>query len=118
MLLSSAFLHAQTVKRYNFGKPATVESYIKEVITWENGKKIGAESFAGDKMEIFMSDSLIRITEKSGIQEYVITEVRIDDFGNATFFNGDENVLRWFRHRRVFQLEPANSTVEVIYYVD
>jgi len=109
---------AQGVKRYNFGKPATVVSYIKEVITWKDGKKENAESFAGNKNEIFLSDSLIRVTEIDTVYTYKINEVRVDDFGNVSFFHEDGTVLHWFRHRRIFQIEPSSSTQEIIYYVD
>lgn len=118
LIVCSFSVRAQQVKRYNFGKPATVESFIKEVIVWEDGKKIDAQTFAGDRNEIFLSDSLIRITEKDTVYEYIIEEVRVDDFMNVSWLYEDGTLLRWLRHRRIFQIEPANSTEEIMYYVE
>ncbi len=109
---------AQNVVRYNFGKPATVISYVKEVIVWENGKKTAHDSYAGDKNEIYLSDSLIRITEKDTVFEFLIKEVRVDDFENVSFLDVEENVLRWIRQTRLFQITPAKNTEEIIYYCE
>lgn len=118
ILIACATANAQSVKRYNFGKPATVISYIKEVITWKDGKKENAESFAGNKNEIYLSDSLIRVTEVDTVYEFLIMEIKVDDFGNVSFFQENGTILHWFRHRRIFQIEPGSSTQEILYYVE
>ncbi|MGB0431366.1 MAG: hypothetical protein ACPGLV_12900 [Bacteroidia bacterium] len=108
----------QNVVRYNFGKPATVVSFVKEVIVWEEGKKVSHDSYAGDKSEIFLSDSLVRVTEKDTVIEFLIKEVRVDDFENVSFLDKQNNVLRWIRQTRLFQIEPAKTTEEIIYYCE
>ncbi|MBI1184922.1 hypothetical protein GC194_11665 [bacterium] len=118
ILAGAAAANGQEVKRYNFGKPVTVVSYIKEVIVWKDGVKESAESFAGDKIEIYLSDSVIRITEKEQVLTYPISEVRVDEFLNVTFFQEDGTILHWIRQRRIFQIEPGDNTEEILYYVE
>lgn len=118
VLLVGSSAYAQKVERYNFGKPATVEGFIKEVIVWENGAKKSAESFAGDKNVIYLSDSVVRITEVKEKFEYDIKELRVDDFQNVTFFAKDETVIMWYRHRRLLRVEPGGKNIEVIYYIE
>ena len=119
LLLGASFASkGQTVIRFNFGEPATVVSFVKEVMVWQDGKKISHDSYAGDKMEIYLSDSLIRVTEKDTTHEYPIKEVRVDDFRNVSFLADNGTVLRWHRQQRLFQIEPSESTKEIVYYVE
>ena len=92
--------------------------FIKEVIVWEDGVKKSAESFAGDKNEIYLSDTLVRVTEIKDKMEYKVKEVRVDDFQNVTFFTEDETVVMWYRQRRILTVEPGGKNTEVIYYID
>lgn len=117
-VVSYSTSHAQKVIRYDFGKPATVVGYIKEVIVWEDGVKTGAESFAGDKNEIYLSDSIIKISEVKDKIEYIVKETRVDDFYNVTFFAEDETVVTWFRKRRLVRVEPKGKNIEIIYYIE
>ena len=118
MIFLSSMASGQKVMRYNFGKPVTVESYVKEVILWENGAKKEADSYAGDLVKIFLSDSLVQITEIDTTISYPIEEIRVDDAGNITFFTEEKTTLHWIRETRIFQIEPVNSTVEILYYIE
>jgi hypothetical protein len=119
LLISVSFASkGQTVIRYNFGEPATVVSFVKEVMVWQDGKKISHDSYAGDKMEIYLSDSLIKVTEKDTVYVYPIKEVRVDDFRNVSFLAENGTVLRWHRQQRLFQIEPDKTTEEIVYYVE
>lgn len=110
--------NAQRIKRYDFGEPATVVSFIKEVIVWDEGKKLSHESFPGDRMEIYLSDSLVKITEKDTVYMYPIKELRVDEFKNVSFIQEDGTIIRWHRHRRLIQIEPGTTTEEIIYTVE
>lgn len=109
---------AQRTERYNFGKPATLKSFIKEVIVWEGGKKASHETFAGDLIEIYLSDSIVKITEKDTVMEYLIKEVRVDEFKNVSFIQEDGTIIRWIRHRRMLEIEPSSNTEEIVYTVE
>lgn len=109
---------AQLTERYDFGKPATLQSFIKEVIVWEGGKKASHETFAGDPIEIYLSDSLVKITEKDTVYKYPIKELRVDEFKNVSFIQEDGTIIRWIRHRRMLEIEPSSSSEEIIYTVE
>ena len=118
LILACSATFGQGVKRYNFGKPATVVSMIKEVIVWEDGKKLSHNTYPGVRTEIFLSDSLVKITEPDTVYEYPIKELRVDQFQNVSFLQADGTIIRWHRQRRIVQIEPAATTEEIIYMIE
>lgn len=102
----------------SIGEAKTKVSYIKEVIEWNNGIKTNAESFAGDRIDLFISDRLIKIEEKDTTYTYKVDEVQVDELGNAIFKGEDNTVLHLLPHRNLFQIQPAGNTQEIIYYLE
>lgn len=111
-------LQAQNIAAYDIGEPVELKSFIKEVIVWENGEKVDANTVAGQEVNIYLSNKLVRITETDSTYNYKIKEVRIDEFGTISFKAESETMLRFHKHRQLLQIEPEGNTEEILYYIE